>query len=165
MKKEPMTASMVSTSNNAALMMPEGSMAYTPSYSSQFAFGNQALAKTVMDLYKDYETNKFALADAFADSVAIVMPDGQMVAGQKDVGEHFKQGRTMAPADMKFNIHAVIPLRSVDKNEDWVLVWGDAGPEPGKPGTVTGFNHIWRFDNDGNVAYLRMFEGKITQPK
>lgn len=165
MRKEAMTASMVTSGNHAAFMMPEGSMAYTPTYSSQFAFGSQALAKRVMDLYKDYETNKFAISDAFADSVAIVMPDGLMVMGPKEVGTTFQKGRNTAPADLKFNIHAVIPLRSTDKDEDWVVVWGDAGAEPGKSETMTGFNHIWRFDKAGKVAYMRIFEGKMTMPK
>lgn len=130
-------------------------MAYTPTYSSQFVMGNPAHSQLVMHLIKDYETNTFSMVDAFADTVVVVFPNGNVVRGTGPMTEAFKQLRASI-AEPKIRIAAVIPMRSTDRKEDWVLVWGSSDDNNG----TSEFHHIWRLNRSGKVDYMQMFEGK-----
>lgn len=139
----------------AAMVQQSNALAYTPTYSAQFAMGNPAHSQTVLNLIKDYETKAFALGSAFSDTVMVVFPDGNMVRGLENMTNAFKQARTQT-TDPKISISAAIPVRATDKKEDWVLVWGSAD----EGGTRSDFHHIWRFNKDGKIDYMQMFEGK-----
>lgn len=149
--KEAMPAAQMEVSNNA--MLP-----YTPTYSGKFTMGKAAHSQMVLNLIKDYETNLFSMANAFADTAIVFFPDGTTVRGIEALTGAFKQMRTSEP-DMTINVSAVVPMRSTDRMEDWVLVWGNSGGTSNR----TEFHHIWRINRDGKVDYLRLYQGKEAQ--
>lgn len=149
--KEAMPAARMETADNSALP-------YVPTYSGKFAMGNPAHSRMVLNLIKDYETNLFSMSDAFADTAIVFFPDGTTVRGIEALTGAFKQMRTSEP-DMTINVSAVVPMRSTDRMEDWVLVWGNSGGTSNR----TEFHHIWRINRDGKVDYLRLYQGKEAQ--
>jgi hypothetical protein len=72
----------------------------------------------------------------------------------------FKQGRASLSSN-KFEITAVIPTHSVDRNEDWVSVWGRQQFTTSKDNMQASheFNNIWRFNKAGKVNFIELFEG------
>lgn len=140
---------------NGASMTTGSTMAYTPTYSSQFRMGNPAHSQMVLNLLKDYETNAFAQGSAFADTVRVEFADGRVITGLEKMTDFFKQARSSVP-DIKMTIDAVMPVYSIDKKDDWVLVWGHS--EAG--GNRSDFHHLWHVNKAGKIDYLRMFESK-----
>jgi hypothetical protein len=132
---------------------------YTAGYSSNFVMGNPAHARMVLDLWKDWDDNAFDRHDYFADTVVMYLPDGSVVKGKAANLEGAKKYRgSMTSA--KSTIDAWIPLRSVDKKEDWVALWGtetDTWPD-GKTETRN-IQEVWRINRDGKVDLMRQFTG------
>ena len=57
-------------------------MPYKANYSSQFAMNDQAHAKKVLELWKDYDENMLDRHDDyFADSLVVELPDGTRFVG------------------------------------------------------------------------------------
>jgi hypothetical protein len=137
------------------------SLPYTATYSSQFAMGNPAQAKMILDMYQAYEKNDFSGESRFSDTVRFILPDGQVLQGRDAVMSTLTQGRNAAPSP-DFTINAVMPVHSVDKDADWVLVWGSqTGGASGSTGR-TEFHSIWMVNKDQKVDYVQIYEGKAT---
>jgi hypothetical protein len=136
------------------------SYAYTPSYSTQFAIGNPAHAKVVLDLFKGYENNDFSNETQFADTVMTLLPDGTQLRGRENVIAAFKKMRS-GLSSSKFDFSAIVPLKSVDRNEDWVALWGSQDMTS-TDGTQTNnwFQQIWRLNKDGKIDYIQFYEAK-----
>lgn len=134
------------------------SMDYTPRYSN-FALGNAAYSKIVLDLWKDWDDNQLGRHDYFADTLAMMHEDGTMTRGKAD---NLKMGMdyrgTMKSA--KSTITAIVPLKSLDFNEDWVAVWGHEDDVMADGKTVGKELHeIWRFNRDGKIDYMQSYSG------
>jgi hypothetical protein len=61
-------------------------------------------------------------------------------------------------------LDAWVPLKSVDRNENWVALWGtetDTAPD----GTMnkTDLQEIWRINKDGKVDFMKQFASKPAQ--
>lgn len=132
---------------------------YPVTYSSNFTMGNPAQAKMVLDLMKGYENNDFSAEAMFADTVTVITPDGTVTKGKDKMLAMFKQQRA-AQSDVKFTITAVVPLRSIDKNQDWVAIWGTQNYTANGTKMATDFQDIWGLNKDGKVVYMQIFEGK-----
>ncbi len=65
----------------------------------------------------------------------------------------------------KSTIHAQVPLKSTDKNEDWVAIWGTETDTwaDGKVETRD-LHEIWQINKDGKVAVMRQFSAKPSAP-
>lgn len=137
---------------------------YTATYSSKFVMGNPAHGRMVLDLWKDWDDNAFDRHDYMADTLTMYLPDGMVVKGKAanlEGAKKYRGGMTSA----KSIIHAWIPLRSTDKNEDWVAIWGtevDTWPD-GKVETRE-LHEIWQINKDGKIAVMRQFTAKPSQP-
>lgn len=140
--------------NNMNAAMP-----YTAGYSSNFVMGNPAHARMVLDLWKDWDDNAFDRHDYFADTLVMYLPDGTVVKGKDanlEGAKKYRGGMTSA----KSTIDAWIPLRSVDRKEDWVAIWGtetDTWPD-GKTETRN-IQEVWRINKDGKIDLMRQFTG------
>ncbi len=134
--------------------------AYTPSYSSQFVMGSPAHGKMVLDLMKGFEKNDFSADALFADTVMVLLSDGTGIQGKTNVIPHFQKMRA-GLSNTSFDISAVVPLKSVDRNEDWVAVWGtqDMTTTDGTH-SANWFQCIWRINKDGKVDYIQFYEAK-----
>ncbi len=55
-------------------------------------------------------------------------------------------------------IQAWVPLKSVNRNEDWVAIWGtetDTYADGKKD--IKDLHEIWRFNKDGKVVFMKQF--------
>jgi hypothetical protein len=133
---------------------------YTATYSSNFVMGNPAHSRMILDMWKDWDDNAFDRNDFFADTVAIYLPDGTVTKGKAANLEGAKKYRgSMTSA--KSTIQAWVPLKSTDKNENWVAIWGtevDTWPD-GKVETSE-IHEIWRINKDGKIDLMRQFIAK-----
>ncbi len=130
---------------------------YTAEYSSNFAIGNPAHSKMILELWKDWDDNAFDRHNYMADTVVMFFPDGSMVKGKDSTMAAAKQYRgSMKSAVSK--IQAFIPLKSIDRNEDWVAVWGNETDTYADGKTETKeLQEIWRINKDGKVVFMKQF--------
>ncbi len=144
--------------NNSAGSSSSMSMDYSPRYSN-FAIGNAAYAKMVVDLWKDWDDNQFSRHDYFADTLMMMHENGTMTSGKADnmkMAMDYRGSMTSA----KSNIIAAVALKSLDTNEDWVAVWGhedDVMADGKKQGRE--IHEIWRFNKDGKIDYMQSYSG------
>src|SRR6266540_5083993 len=114
--------SMKSSSDSS--MMDTLSYPYTAQYSSKFAIGDPNHSLTVLKLYKDWDNNTLDNSkNLFADFDTLHFADGSMMAGSRDsVLAAAKQFRNTM-SSVTSVVQAWIPLKSTDRNENWVTVW------------------------------------------
>lgn len=135
-------------------------MPYTAGYSSQFAIGNPEHARMVLTLWKDWDENMLDRNMAMmADTITMETADGQVIRGRDSVMNAFKQVRGQFTT-VKSTVDAYMPVRSTDRNEDWVLIWGRE-EDTNASGTTTKIIHeIWRINRDGKIDYMSQYIAK-----
>lgn len=130
---------------------------YTAGYSSNFVIGNPAYAKMVLDAWKDWDENMLDRTDFMADTIEWQLPDGSVTKGKAAnlaAGKKYRSGLSGVVS----TIDAFIPLKSTDKNENWVAVWGtetDTWPD-GKI-EKRDIHEIWRINKDGKVDFVKQY--------
>jgi len=63
-------------------------------------------------------------------------------------------------------VHAVVPLKSTDKNEDWVLVWFKEYTTDAKgKKDSTEFQETWRLNKEGKADLLYQYQQNKPAPK
>jgi len=135
---------------------------YTAGYSSNFVMGNPAHAKMALDIWKDWDENMLDKHDFMADTIVTYMPDGTVTKG-KDANMSMWKKYRAGITSSKSTVDAWLPLRSVDRKEDWVAIWGtetDTTPD-GKVGT-TQIHEVWRINKDGKVDLIRQYTAKMS---
>ena len=143
--------------------MDNMSYPYTADYSSNFVISNPANSKKILELWKDWDDNAFDRhLNYFADTVVMYLSDGMVIKGKDSTLAGAKRFRgSMSTATS--NVHAWIPLKSVDKNEDWVAVWGtEVDTYPDGKTDSRDLHEIWRFNKDGKVDLMRQFSSKTA---
>lgn len=131
---------------------------YAVNYSSKFVSGDPAHAKTVLDLWKDFDNNTFDRnAAAFADTAIMQLTDGTVVRGAEAMIDGAKAYRSSL-ASVNSTVDAVLSTRSIDRDEDWVLVWGTTveTDKAGKTKTML-LHEAWRLNKDGKVDFMMQF--------
>ena len=153
-KVESMSSS-DSTSSGADIIMP-----YTATYSSKFEMGDSKNTKTILDLYKDWDNNNLDNSkDKFADSVTLIFGSGDMMAGKRDSITELSKTFRNTLGTVNTQVHAVVPLRSTDKNEDWVLVWFKEYRTDAKgKKDSTEFQETWRINKNGQADLLYQYQ-------
>jgi len=135
-------------------------MPYTAAYSSQLTMGNPEHARMVLQVWRDYEDNRLDQSAALlADSITFEAANGQVIRGRDSVLGAFKQMRGQY-TNVKQTVDVYMPIRSTDRNEDWVLIWGRKD-DTGANGTTTNVIHeIWRINRDGKIDYMSQYIAK-----
>jgi len=131
---------------------------YTAEYSSQFEAGNPAYAKMVLEIWKDWDENQLERhQDYFADTVVYSLPSGEVLRGKDNVMAAGKDQRGMF-SKATSNVEVWIPLKSVDRDENWVAVWGRE-EDTDMDGKVTNslVHEIWRVNKDGKIDFIRQY--------
>lgn len=140
--------------------MDNMSYPYTADYSSDFKIGNPANSKMILELWKDFDDNAFDRHDYFADTAVMFFPDGSMVRGKDSImsaAKRFRGGLTSSTS----TLDAWVPLKSVDRNENWVAVWGtETDTAPDGTTNKTDLHEIWRINKDGKVDFMKQFASK-----
>ncbi len=140
---------------------------YAVTYSSQFEKSSDQNSQMVLGLWKDFDNNTLDNSmDKFADTVTMMMPGFEMVAVSKDSAlRSTKEYRSMY-SKVESRVAAVTALKSTDKNEEWVLVWGTEVHTDKK--NVTDSVHLqetWRLNKDGKIDYLLQYMRNTPAPK
>ena len=140
---------------------------YTADYSSKFEMGNPKNVKTIFDLYTDWDNNNLDNSkDKFADSVTLIFGSGDMMAGDRDSITAMSKAFRNTLGTVNTQVHAVVPLRSTDQNEDWVLVWFKEYRTDAKgKKDSTEFQETWRINKDGKADLLYQYEQKNPPKK
>lgn len=133
---------------------------FTANYSSNFAVGNPAHAKMVLDIWKDWDDNALSRHNFMADTIVVYLPNGQVMKGKEAAMTGFTSYRNTITTS-KSTVDAWMPLRSVDKKEDWVAIWGNETDThaDGKVDT-TEIHEIWRINKAGKVDFIKQFSSK-----
>ena len=139
---------------------------YTASYSSKFEIGSANHANLILSLWKDWDNNTFDNSrNSFADTVTMYFWDGTRLHASRDsILAAAKQMRGNY-SKVASRVDAFIPLRSKDKNEDWVTVWG-METHTDKKGITDSINlqETWRLNKDGKADLVYQF-ASMTKPK
>ena len=149
--------------DNGKMKMKGDGMAYpyTAGYSSNFVIGNPAHAKLVLNAWKDWEDNTLDRADFIADTITLYTSEGQVIKGKDATLAGLKKSRSGLTSS-KVSVDAWVPLKSTDRNEDWVAIWGsetDVSPD-GKSDSYQ-LHEVWRINKDGKVDMIRQFSAKM----
>lgn len=140
-------------------------MPYTARYSSQFIPGDQKHAEKMLTLFKQWDDNKLAEGKLmFADSVHF-FADKWEFNGTNDSFFTVSQNQRKNYKEVKTVVQAWIPVHSVDKNEDWVLVWSTAYTTDLK-GKVDSANYqdTWKINKDGRFEVMYDYQMKSPEP-
>jgi hypothetical protein len=130
---------------------------YKANYSSDFSMGNPQNSKIILNLWKDWDDNAFDRHDYLADTIVMFFPDGSMVKGKDSALAGAKRYRgSMKSASS--SVDAWMSLKSNDRNENWVAIWGtetDTWPD-GKT-EKRDIHEIWQINKDGKVNFMKQF--------
>ncbi len=133
---------------------------YTARYSSNFVMGNPAYTTMVVDMWKDWDDNAFERHDYFADSLMVVLSDGEVMRGKTASMQGAKQFRSSLKSSNS-TIETMLPFRSADRNEDWVAIWGtETNTWPDGKVEKRDIHELWRFNKEGKVDMMRQFQAK-----
>lgn len=128
---------------------------YPINYSSQFEIGDPEKSKIILDLWKDFDNNTLDnSSDKFADTVTIITPGMELHGSRDSILSSAKAYRNLY-SSVSSTVDAVISVRSIDKKEDWVLVWGTEVHTTKKNTTDSvHLQETWLFNKDGKVDFM-----------
>jgi hypothetical protein len=141
------------------------SLPYTATYSSQFEIGDAKNVEMIMNVWKAWDDgNLQASRKYFADTMHFYFRDGNKMAGPTDSTLAGGQMVRNLFTAVKSTIQAIVPLKSTDKNENWVCVWGTevSTDKQGKTDSVD-LQETWRLNKDGKVDLLYQY-GRALVP-
>lgn len=129
---------------------------YEAGYSKSFEMGEAKHAETVLALWKDFDNGNLEPSKGlFADSVSFLVSDGSIIAGTRDSAIASVQAWRNTLSSVKSSVDAILPVRSIDKNENWVSIWGKeiSTDKKGKTDSVY-LQESWRFNKDGKIDLM-----------
>src|SRR6185295_12433728 len=140
---------------------------YEIQYSSKFVMGNPKYAEGVLTLWKDFDNgNLSAHKDFFADSVEVILGTGAHMHSTRDsVIAAIQKYRNSLTAAVD-RVDAVMAVKSTDKNEDWVLIWG-METDTYKSGKIDSVDlqETWRINKDGKADFFMQYARPAAPPK
>ena len=135
-------------------------LAYMPTYSASFEMGNpEYAAMIVQGSWKDWETNSLDnMKNWITDTVVAFHSDNTIINGLDSMMARWKRGRA-GYTKLIDSVHAVIPLYTTDKKENWVVVWAKeiSTNTKGITDTVEIFE-TWRINKDGKADRLFQYD-------
>ncbi len=147
---------MKQSTDNASM----SSSPYTADYASNFVMGNSAYSTMILDMWKDWDDNAIDRHDYWADSMIVYLPDGMVIKGKQANLEGAKKYRGGFKS-VKSTVHASIPLRSTDRNEDLVAIWGqEVDTHPDGKVETTELHEVYAFNKDGKITWMRQYSAK-----
>jgi hypothetical protein len=137
---------------------------YQATYSSQFAPGSPAHAKLILDMWKAWDDNAFDRIETYlADTVRQELSSGMVVTGKENMLKMGKDYRDKFTT-VKSTVEAWMPTRSIDRGQDFVLIWGteEDTDKDGKV-TTTRFHEVWGINKDGKIDYMRQYSSQVPK--
>jgi hypothetical protein len=153
--------------DSAVAVAPTINSPYEIGYSSKFIMGNPKNAESILTLWKDYDNgNLSAHKEILADTFAAYLGGGAQLRAARDSAIGIIQKHRDALKAAVDRVDAVMAVRSTDKNEDWVLIWGTE-IDTHKDGKMDSVNlqETWRINKDGKADLLFQFERPFPAKK
>lgn len=134
---------------------------YPIGYSSQFEFADPEKSKMILEMWKDFDNNTLDNAkDKFADTVTMIFPDMEMRASRDSIIASTKSYRNSFSSVIS-KVDVVMAVKSTDKKDDWVLVWGDEIKTDKKNKTDTiALHEVWQLNKEGKVVFMQQYISK-----
>jgi ketosteroid isomerase-like protein len=136
------------------------SQTYTAGYSSKFAMADPSYSDKILSVWKDYENNTLDKhLGLFADTVTMMFAQGTPVKGKAENLASAKAYRASI-TNYKVSIDAWMSVKSLDRNENAVLVWGDEDftDKDGKH-IQQRLHEVWIFNKDGKISLMMQYAG------
>jgi hypothetical protein len=136
-------------------------------YSSSFAIDDPKNAESVLAFWKAYDAGDFSGAkDFFADTFEVHLSAGMTMRTSRDSSIAAVQAYRSGFASVVDNVNAIMAVKSTDKNEHWVLIWGIEKdiPKKGKADSVL-LQETWRFNAAGKADLMYSFAEQPNPPK
>lgn len=133
---------------------------YTAAYSSNFTMADPSYSEKILTLWKDYENNTLDKhINLLSDTVSMILSDGTLVKGKANALAGVKEFRGSIK-NLKVTVDAWMSLKSLDKDENWVAIWGteEYTDKDGKAVTVRR-HEIWGFNSAGKVGMMMQYGG------
>ncbi len=138
----------------------EVTMPLPVTYSSSFEIGDPAYAAMIVKgSWKDWAANEMdSMKSWVADTCVAFQANNIMTSGVDSLMAAWKRGRA-AYSSCRDSINAVMSVRSIDKKENWVLVWATAY-DTKLDGTIdtSAVQETWRINKDGKADRLLQFD-------
>jgi hypothetical protein len=128
--------------------------------------GDPKNAEAILKLWKIWESGDLsATTDIFADSVTLHLADGSMISGPKDSVIASGQAYRNTQASSVSTVDVVTALKSIDKNENWGLIWGKE-VNTDKQGKVDSsyLHEAWKFNSNGKIDLMYQFRAAAAPP-
>lgn len=142
----------------AGICHAQQSAPYKASYSSNFKMADQTYADKVLALWKDFESNTLdSHVGWFADTVSMTLADGTTVKGKAENLAGAKQYRGSI-SNYKVTVDAWVSLKSVDRNQNVVCIWGteEFTTADGKK-VKQSLQEVWGFNKDGKIDLMLQY--------
>jgi hypothetical protein len=139
---------------------------YAATYSSKFEMGDAKNAEAILAAWKSWDDGNLQTSrKLFADSMHFYLRDGSVMTGRTDSTLAGAQMYRSMFTSVKSTVHAYMPLKSTDKNENWVCIWGTevTTDKQGKIDSI-GLQETWRFNKDGKIDLLYQFGRGLVPP-
>lgn len=137
---------------------------YTAMYSSKFQMGNAKYSRMVLDAWKAYDDNMLDNVAGFvSDTVTAELPDGTVLKGKENFLNALKGYRGGFTA-VKEEVVAWVPLKSLDKGDDLVFIWGtETDTKKDSTTQKTDLNEAWVFNKDGKVVFFKQLAAQAPK--
>ncbi|HLZ87724.1 MAG TPA: hypothetical protein VKQ52_10800 [Puia sp.] len=132
---------------------------YDIRYSSKFEMDDPKNAETVLALWKAYDNGDLNVGkDMIADSIALYLANGAAIHTSRDSATASVQAVRNSFKAVEDRVDAVMAIKSTDRNEHWVLIWGTE-VDTHKDGKIdsTQLQETWRFNSSGKADLLYQF--------
>ena len=147
------------TENKATTPEVSSTLPYTAIYSSKFEMGDAKNAEAILAAWKSWDDGNLQTSrKLFADTMHFYLRDGSEMHGPTDSTLAGAQLFRNTFSTVKSTVHMYMPLKSTDKNENWVCIWGTevSTYKQGKIDSV-GLQETWRFNKDGKIDLVYQF--------
>lgn len=131
---------------------------YTALYSNEWQYGNVTYKNYVMRFLKEFETNNFNQEGLLANYIELSLNGANDFLEKNSAIEKLKKIRSRL-SNVKIRLQSIIPLKSVDSDEDWVFVIGTMTNKQ-ENGTFKGrdFIDLFKLDKNGKINLIKQYE-------
>lgn len=150
------TADTATATTDVKAQVPANMHGFIPTYSASFVMDSAANTETVLALWKDWKDGDLSKGRGyFADSISFFMSDGTSMSGPTDALMKGMQDYRSSFKGMEVGVDAIFAVKSTDKDENWVSIWGTEiqTDMKGKVDTVS-LQETWRFNKAGKIDLM-----------
>lgn len=140
---------------------------FTPDYSANFVMMPAFFTEVILSLWKDWKDGDLSKSRThFADSISFFMADGTQMEGPADNILKGMQDYRNSFSGMEVVVDAVFSVRSIDKKENWVTIWGNEKQTKDGKTELVFLQETWRFNNQGKIdlMFQAIRKGNLTAP-